>query len=684
VTLPDNLTTWRLTVRAVTQDSRVGETRMNIVTQLPLAVRSLLPRTLTDGDTATLSAAVHNGSEEPLVARVGLVGTSLRLLEPQIQEVELRPGESQIVHWSAEITQSGEAVISLSAHSGKYRDSLQMTIPVSPLEVRQVNSVSGSTLGSTSIPFVIPQDAAATSTIRLDLSRDATRSLLDGLEYLTGYPYGCVEQIMSAALPNAVIARAFRSLGILDAHFEADLSERIRDGLQRLYSMQHPDGGWGWWYDDTTDAYQTAWVVFGLAVTREAGYSVDDGVLDRAANWVLSDLPTMDPRTRAFALYSLAMAGRGQRDQALSLLDSASQLDPFALSALALALERDGESEAAVQLAETLKSRVMVTDGMAHFWIAGSDGEYNSKTMASEVRSTALAVSALATIEGNESPLVGKLVMWLMAQRRADGWGTTNETSFAILGLTDDLMASQALSGEVGFTVALDGAEILAGALTPEESSADLGIPFITVGPGVHSLAVASDSNVRLYYRLTTEVHLPRTHVDAAGGVEILRSYTDPVTRKPLESIQAGQLVAVRLTVRMPERASYMIVEDHLPSGLEALNEGLNTTSRGLSEYEELEIYGPNSYWEDFGYNYKEIHAGRVSLFIRELSSGTHTFIYIARASFPGYYTAQPAEAYAMYDVEVWGRSETTQVLISPKSEARAQVDPSTAATPVP
>ena len=178
---------------------------------------------------------------------------------------------------------------------------------------------------------------------------------------------------MSAALPNAVIARAFGSLGILDAGLRRRTSRtRIRDGLQRLYSLQHSDGGWGWWYDDGTDAYQTAWVMFGLAVTQRAGYGVDAGVVDRAANWLLSELPTMDPRTRAFALYALARRGAVNRT---SLSPGGSRGTPAGSLRLvrgrpcARARRREPGRQA---LTETLKSRVQETDGMAHFAIYGS------------------------------------------------------------------------------------------------------------------------------------------------------------------------------------------------------------------------------------------------------------------------------------------------------------------------
>ena len=57
------------------------------------------------------------------------------------------------------------------------------------------------------------------------------------------------------------------------------------------------------------------------------------------------------------------------------------------------------------------------------------------------MRTTALVLSAFSRIRPGH-PLKAGMVRWLMSQRRSSGWGTTNETSFAILGLTDHLLAT--------------------------------------------------------------------------------------------------------------------------------------------------------------------------------------------------------------------------------------------------
>ena len=127
---------------------------------------------------------------------------------------------------------------------------------------------------------------------------------------------------MSKALPNAVVGRALYQLGIGNPTLETDLPPKIYAGLQRLYGYQHNDGGWGWWYDDATHDYQTAWVIFGLAVTAEAGYEVDSDVIERGVKWMQMHMSEMDIRTQGYSLYSMAVAGYGDVPRTLEMVNS--------------------------------------------------------------------------------------------------------------------------------------------------------------------------------------------------------------------------------------------------------------------------------------------------------------------------------------------------------------------------
>ena len=58
--LPDNLTTWRATARAVTADTRVGSAVQKVLSRKDVIMRLEMPRFLTEGDTVTISGVVHN------------------------------------------------------------------------------------------------------------------------------------------------------------------------------------------------------------------------------------------------------------------------------------------------------------------------------------------------------------------------------------------------------------------------------------------------------------------------------------------------------------------------------------------------------------------------------------------------------------------------------------------------
>ncbi|MBK9053473.1 MAG: hypothetical protein IPL78_21995 [Chloroflexi bacterium] len=219
-----------------------------------------------------------------------------------------------------------------------------------------------------------PENPLPNSTVRVELSRSIAGSMVNGLEYLTGYPYGCVEQTMSRALPTAVVARAFNQLGIGTPALQADLTAKLEASIQRLYGFQHDDGGWGWWHDDDSHDYQTAWVIFGLTTMAEAGYTIDPAVISRGAEWLNVNLATMDVQTRAYALYSLALAGQGNLPQTLSLVNQVEVLDPFSQAGLALALWELGETAEAQAIVDLLAESAIVNGSMVHWQGATGDG----------------------------------------------------------------------------------------------------------------------------------------------------------------------------------------------------------------------------------------------------------------------------------------------------------------------
>jgi uncharacterized protein YfaS (alpha-2-macroglobulin family) len=86
----------------------------------------------------------------------------------------------------------------------------------------------------------------------------------------------------------------------------------------------------------------------------------------------------------------------------------------------------------------------------------------------------------------------------------------------------------------------------------------------------------------------------------------------------------------------------------------------LNTASHEAGAYDDEPAY----YWQSYGYNNKEVRDDRVSFFITEFGKGSRTFTYYARATRAGQFVAMPVEAWAMYDLSMWGRSASTELFV--------------------
>jgi alpha-2-macroglobulin len=154
---------------------------------------------------------------------------------------------------------------------------------------------------------------------------------------------------MSSFLPDLIVAQAVDKLHIKSPIDRKTLNDEVSAGLERLYSYQHDDGGWGWWQDDPSLVFMTAYVVSGLGQAKQAGYTVDDDRLNNARNWLTSTLaahPDMIPDLRAYTVYALATTGGAPKDALDRAWSSQDKLSDEGLALTGLALDAAGDARA--------------------------------------------------------------------------------------------------------------------------------------------------------------------------------------------------------------------------------------------------------------------------------------------------------------------------------------------------
>jgi uncharacterized protein YfaS (alpha-2-macroglobulin family) len=202
VDYPDSLTTWRLTARAVTQQTQAGMAVARTVTTRDLLLRLVPPRFLTERDDVRVPVIVHNYQEGAAVpVEVTATATGLEARSPGAQAVTVANGGEARTEWAFAASAPGSATITASASSPGASDAMELTIPVKPYGARRDVGMSGSTPAgqSRTVDLTIPEASnAGARSVVVSLMPSMAGSLLGALDDLVNYPYGCTEQTVSS------------------------------------------------------------------------------------------------------------------------------------------------------------------------------------------------------------------------------------------------------------------------------------------------------------------------------------------------------------------------------------------------------------------------------------------------------------------------------------------------------
>jgi len=321
-TAPDSLTRFRV-IAVVHQDAnRFGNDEMKFEVNKPLMVEPVLPRFARRGDRIVARALIINnstnaGEVEVVWQRRGKACTAgpAKLSK----RAELAAERATTILFPMEFIETGNAEWTWTARlrgaGAANRDSVVNKLVVAErlplLSAVRVGSVSGTT---NLLAGIDPMLLHGRGTVTVRLSHSPFLQLWGGMNYLLRYPYGCAEQTSSSLLPWLVMSSdgAFRELlGKTDAQ----ISEAIQQGIDRLLSMQTRDGGLAYWPGrQRSEAFPSAYGGMMLALAKQQGVPVSEGRLRQLSNHLRRLLLRRPPRSipaydeqHAMALYTLAL-----------------------------------------------------------------------------------------------------------------------------------------------------------------------------------------------------------------------------------------------------------------------------------------------------------------------------------------------------------------------------------------
>jgi alpha-2-macroglobulin len=375
--------------------------------------------------------------------------------------------------WWGTVLEADSANLVFSAVSGSLQDAARPeagSIPILRYSFPQTFSTSG-TLdgGSERLELVsLPQSFEPYGgKLDIEMSPSLGAALLNGLSALERFPYESNEQTLSRFLPNLETYRALQTFGIQSPELQTRLERNLEQGLSRLIARQNLDGGWSWIGKGESDAYVSAYILFGLTRARLNGITVPDTVLEHAAEYLRSQQTVVDLSTPswqldrlAFVYYVLAAAGSGDLAGVEELYEVRDQLSPWAQAFLALSLEILSPSDERVKvLLSDLQSSAVRSASGAHWELDRRD----MQNFSSPIYNSAVVIYALAQREPAAS-ILPEALRYLMEHRQASGcWSNSYETAWSLMAATEVMKGTGEMGSDYAFSAVLNGTLIANG-----------------------------------------------------------------------------------------------------------------------------------------------------------------------------------------------------------------------------
>jgi uncharacterized protein YfaS (alpha-2-macroglobulin family) len=603
----------------------------------------------------------------------------------------LASGAERRDDWRFRAPSVGTAIVTATARTDADVDAVELPIPVLPYGLRREAGSSGSLRGAGehSVDVMIPAASNASArAVAVSLAPSLAGSLLGALDFLTSYPYGCTEQTLSSFVPNLMVTRALAQLKLAPAERLTTLDRQVSDGLRRLLDLQHDDGGWGWWKTDANHPFMTAYALYGLTEAKRAGYSIDQNRIEngaRALAAMYAEYPRALPDLKMYIAYVLRRvspdsdsleyraSSRRQRGDAMAvyrhgdamneLWDARARMSAYGRALLLLTLD-EAKDPRGNELAQVLVAEAQ-TKGELTWWNSDRDpllGDFADTS----VEATATALHALSK-RGAGNELIDRGIRWLMANRHAGYWSSTKQTAIALYGLLEVLRARNETAQPFSVDVYINGTL----AKTEFFTAAALTAP----DPRVITFAAREGSNtVRLVKRDGGTLYWSAraSYYDTQGAsarsgtrqLAITRRYARlvPVQQRnrivyreqPFDGqMSPGDVLTVRLTVAGSSDWRYLIIEDPLPAGVEAVQD---TTAYPMER---------ENQWRWWWGSQVEYRDNRTVFFQEQFDQGRYEFVYLVKAISSGEFRAMPAQIVPMYVPDASASSEPQTVIVT-------------------
>ncbi|WP_461643768.1 alpha-2-macroglobulin family protein [Labilibaculum euxinus] len=602
----------------------------------PLMILATLPRVVGPAESVKLPVTVFAMDPKIKNVKVRIEPNEFLISEGGLEKsvVFEKTGE-QVIDFDLKVASKlGVAKVKVFAESGNVKTTYDIELDVRNPNPRVVN-VSDTLLkaGESWANILKLPGMEGTNKGILELSNIPPIDFGRRLEYLIGYPHGCIEQTTSSVFPQLFLDKVVT----LDSEQKARISKNVQAGLNRLLSFQMPNGGFSYWPGgDYESDWGTSYAGHFMLKAEEMGYTLPIGLKSAwlryqksaAKSWESSSYRggvyySRHDLLQAYRLYTLTEAETPDL-ASMNRMREQTKLSSAAKWRLAAAYRLIGQTEVAENLIENLGTEVE-----AYREHSGSFG--------SDTRDRAMILETLSLLDKKTKafPLVQKL----SAELSSESWMSTQTTAFCLIGMAE--FAGRGESKQLNISYSLNGGEMQ----ELKSNNPLIQIP-LDLKTGKPSVKVNNLSDGVLYARVSMS-GIPATgdQTSAEENLKMKISYKDMQGNLiDVKNLHQGTDFKVEVRIENPgvmDNYEQMALTQIFPSGWEIVN----TRFGDVDELVKSDVP-----------TYQDIRDDRVYTYFDLDRNKSKTFSITMNAAYVGKYYLPTVNCEAMYDDRIHAR----------------------------
>jgi uncharacterized protein YfaS (alpha-2-macroglobulin family) len=564
-----------------------GSTEKTCPVRKPLMTLVTLPRVLGPGETVSIPVTIFAMEENIKKVNIRLECNDLFELSETEKSIEFnKPGDITIDFKANVKSKIGIGKVKVIAKSGKEEASNEIE-----LEIRTPNPEVTELYYGVLKPgedwnkqFNLP-GISGTNKAELEVSSLPPLDFGRRLKYLLYYPYGCMEQVTSAAFPQLYLADVMETDQAL-----RDFTDRnLKSAIQKLQNFQLISGGLGLWPNSTSENdWGTSYAGHFMLEAQKKGYAVSNDWLKKwvtyqkrlARSWTgryyqsIWEQKSME-LSQTYRLYTLALAGEPEMG-AMNRLREMSNLDISARWQLAASYALVGQEQTSNEMVKKLTTNIP---------------EYNDcyYTYGSELRDKGFILQTLTLLNKKEEAM--PVIQYISEKLSSEDWYSTQTTAMCLMAVSQ-FAGPGNTSNEVSYDFSINGSQKRHAASNTPYSQ----IPLKLENLKNASISVSNSGKGVLFVRVSVHGTPPAGQEKIiSNNLNLQVSYKDMNGNLlDVSSLEQGTDFIAEVSVYNPGTFDYyqnLALTEIFPSGWEIQNQRLfesNIGSFNTPDYQDI------------------------------------------------------------------------------------------------